>query len=77
MHQLAEAIRAVLSHYDAMIENVDIRFGSPRQVDVPHTFASMERIKESLGFEPNFYLKQGLTNACKWYWDNLDQRLLC
>ncbi len=42
-----------------------------RQGDIPHSLASIDKARRLLNYNPQYNLKQGLTEACKWYWENL------
>ncbi|MDP3461365.1 MAG: SDR family oxidoreductase [Bacteroidales bacterium] len=71
LNQLAEYLREILSAYDAEIGQTEILYGPYRKGDIPHSLASVEKAKTLLGYNPKFDLKAGLTEACRWYWENL------
>ncbi len=72
--QLAGHLRDILTIYDPEIANIEIIHGPYRQGDIPHSLASINKAKELLGYNPLFDLRSGLTEACKWYWKNLNYR---
>ncbi|MBG0781256.1 MAG: SDR family oxidoreductase [Bacteroidales bacterium] len=71
LNDLAVWLREALSDYDPEIAAVKITHGPYRQGDIPHSLASIEKGKQLLGYDPQFNLKEGLKEACKWYWENL------
>jgi UDP-N-acetylglucosamine 4-epimerase len=71
LNDLANWLREALADYDPEINAVKITHGPYRQGDIPHSLASIEKGKQLLGYDPQFNLKEGLKEACKWYWENL------
>lgn len=71
LKQLAEHLRSILSGYDPGISQIPILHGPYRQGDIPHSLASVEKAKKLLEYAPEFDLRSGLEEACKWYWANL------
>ncbi|HOI31473.1 MAG: SDR family oxidoreductase [Bacteroidales bacterium] len=71
LNDLAVWLREALAGYDAEIAAVKITHGPYRQGDIPHSLASIEKGRKLLGYDPQFNLKDGLKEACKWYWENL------
>jgi len=71
LNELAVWLREALAEYDAKIAAVEIKHGPYRQGDIPHSLASIEKGRQLLDYNPQFNLKSGLKEACKWYWENL------
>ena len=71
LNQLVEYLKEYLSQYDAEIANVIPTHGPNRVGDIPHSLACVDKAKRLLGYEPKFSMKQGLKEACGWYWNNL------
>ena len=71
LNELVNALKEFLSEYDHEIANVPIVYGQNRVGDVPHSLASIEKAKELLNYQPQFSMKEGLKEAVKWYWNNL------
>lgn len=71
MNQLAGYLKEYLSEFDPQIKDVEILHGPNRLGDIPHSLASIEKAKISLGYNPKYNLKDGLKEAVKWYWKNL------
>ena len=68
---LVNLLKQNLSVFDSKIADVKINYGSNRKGDIPHSFASIEKAKNTLGYNPSYNLKKGLMEAVKWYWENL------
>jgi UDP-N-acetylglucosamine 4-epimerase len=71
LNMLVNYLKQYLSEYDSAISNVEIKYGSNRQGDIPHSLASIEKAKTLLGYQPSHNLQSGLKEAVKWYWENL------
>lgn len=74
LNQLAGWLREILSDFDPQIANVDILKGPYRKGDIPHSLASIDKAKALLGYDPQYDLKKGLKEACKWYWEVLPKK---
>ena len=46
-------------------------YTDPRPGDVKHSLADVTLAKETIGYEPKVYFKQGLATAIEWYKENL------
>ncbi|MEO8515896.1 MAG: SDR family oxidoreductase [Flavobacterium sp.] len=71
LNDLIKYLQNSLAEFDAKIADVKIIYGPNRIGDIPHSLASIEKAKNSLGYNPQFSLQQGLKEAVKWYWENL------
>lgn len=71
INNLIKLLRTLLSEYDPAIAGVPVINGPPRRGDIPHSLASINKAQRLLGYEPRFNLKKGLSEALKWYWNNL------
>lgn len=71
LNQLVEYLKEYLSQYDAEIANVVPTHGPNRVGDIPHSLACVDKAKRLLDYDPQFSMKQGLKEACGWYWNNL------
>ena len=71
LNQLVRYLKEYLSEYDVEIANVIPTHGPNRVGDIPHSLASVDKAKRLLGYDPQFSMKQGLKEACGWYWKNL------
>ena len=72
LNQLVEYLKNDLGEFDKKITDVTIEYGPERLGDIPHSLASIEKAKKLLGYDPKFSLKTGLSEATKWYWENLN-----
>lgn len=70
LNDLVNILREILSKYDPEIQNVKIEFGPSRLGDVPHSLASIEKANIILGYNPQYSLRNGLEEACTWYWES-------
>ncbi|MGM0376075.1 MAG: SDR family oxidoreductase [Bacteroidota bacterium] len=71
LNQLLGHLKNLLSEYDPSIKNVEVKYGPPRQGDVPHSLASVDKAGRLLGYNPVYKVGDGLKEAIQWYWDNL------
>ena len=71
LNELTSLLKQYLSAFDKKIANVKVVYGPTRQGDVPHSLASIEKAIKLLGYDPQFDIKTGLTEAVNWYWNNL------
>lgn len=71
LNQLVEYLKEYLSAYDKEIANVEVLHGPNRAGDIPHSLANVDKAKTLLNYDPKFSMRQGLKEACKWYWENL------
>lgn len=74
LNELVNSLKEFLSAYDKEIANVPIVYGENRVGDIPHSLASIEKAKELLNYQPQFSMKEGLKEAVKWYWNNLQEK---
>jgi UDP-N-acetylglucosamine 4-epimerase len=71
LNDLMRYLKEYLSEFDPKISNVAIIYGPNRAGDIPHSHASVDKAKETLNYNPQFSLQQGLKEAVNWYWKNL------
>jgi len=74
LNELVNSLREFLSTYDNEIANVPIIYGENRVGDIPHSLASIEKAKKLLNYQPKFSMREGLKEAVKWYWNNLQEK---
>lgn len=74
LNELVNALKEFLSEYDYEIANVPIIYGKNRVGDIPHSLASIEKASKLLNYQPQFSMKEGLKEAVKWYWNNLQEK---
>jgi UDP-N-acetylglucosamine/UDP-N-acetylgalactosamine 4-epimerase len=60
-----------LSKHDPTIANIEVKIGAKRQGDIPHSLASVDKIKAVLRYEPKFNAVNGFQEACLWYFKHL------
>lgn len=71
LNQLVEYLKEYLSAYDKEISNVEVLHGPNRAGDIPHSLANVDKAKTLLNYDPKYSMRQGLKDACTWYWENL------
>lgn len=71
LNQLVAYLKEYLSEYDPKIANIDATHGPNRAGDIPHSLANVEKAKKLLRYDPKYSMREGLKEACKWYWENL------
>lgn len=69
--ELTTLLKQYLSEFDPKIGDVEIKHGPERAGDIPHSLASIDKAKSTLGYDPEFDIRSGLKEAVKWYWENL------
>ena len=74
LNELVNALKEFLAAYDNEIANVSIIYGENRVGDIPHSLASIEKAKKLLNYQPKFSMREGLKEAVKWYWNNLQEK---
>ncbi|HHU56776.1 MAG TPA: SDR family oxidoreductase [Bacteroidales bacterium] len=71
LNELFGHLRTLLSAFDPEIARLEPDYGPERLGDVPHSLASIDKIKSLLGYAPTHYFQDGLKSAIAWYWNNL------
>jgi UDP-N-acetylglucosamine 4-epimerase len=71
LNDLFIALRGNLSKYDPEIAKIEAIHGPFRAGDIPHSLASIEKAKMTLGYEPVYDAASGFEKACGWYFENL------
>ena len=71
LNQLVEYLREFMSEYDRSIAHIEPTHGPNRKGDIPHSLASIDKARRLLGYAPAYSMRNGLKEACKWYWENL------
>ncbi len=68
LNQLTGYLQEYLSIFDPEVATIKIEHGPNRTGDIPHSLASIEKIKKLLGYTPRYNVKQGLKETVEWYW---------
>ena len=71
LNQLVAYLKEFLSEMDPAITDIEPTHGPNRAGDIPHSLANVDKAKQLLGYAPKFSMRDGLKEACKWYWENL------
>lgn len=65
INQIAELLKEITS-----TENLQNIYSEPRPGDIRHGYADIYKAKKLLGYNPQFSLKEGLTELLNWYAKN-------
>ncbi len=76
LNTLFKTLRQNLSQFDPQVAAIEPQYGPVRKGDVPHSLASIAKIKDLLGYQPQFNTIQGLAAATQWYYENLPRQSL-
>ncbi len=71
LNELVEILRDNLTTFDTSIAEVKTKYGLNRAGDIPHSLASIEKARKLINYNPEFSVRDGLKEACGWYWKNL------
>jgi UDP-N-acetylglucosamine 4-epimerase len=71
LNQLVQYLREFLSEFDPQIAAIEPTHGPNRKGDIPHSLASIDKAKRLLDYAPKYSMRDGLKEACAWYWKNL------
>jgi UDP-N-acetylglucosamine 4-epimerase len=74
LNDMVNYLKEYLSAFDNEIANVAVVYGPNRAGDIPHSLASIDKAKQLLNYQPQFSFQDGLKEAVKWYWENLEQK---
>jgi UDP-N-acetylglucosamine 4-epimerase len=64
--ELFEAIRESVVRFVPSAEFATLSFDPPRAGDILHSFASIDRAKEALGYEPSHDVARGMSETIAW-----------
>lgn len=71
LFNLFDALKNKLAEFDPKIAHLEIKIGPKRQGDIPHSLASVDKIKAVLGYKAKFNAEEGFREACEWYFEYL------
>ena len=71
LNELYQYLNDELVKYNPDIASIAPIHGTPREGDIPHSLASIEKGKTILGYVPKYDVKKGISLAIDWYWNNL------
>lgn len=71
LNELFCILKENLSEFDSEISDIKAVYGEHRAGDIPHSLANINKGKTILDYNPKFNIREGLKEACKWYWENL------
>lgn len=71
LNQMVEDLIEFMSEFDQKIKNTEVIYGPNRKGDIPHSWASIDKIQTKMNYQPLYFFKEGLKASCKWYWENL------
>ena len=62
INQVANTLRNVMNRID--LKNIHV---NPRPTDIRHGYADISKAQKTLGYNPKFSIKEGLTELVNWY----------
>lgn len=71
VNQLVDELKNGLSQFDAEIANIPTTYIGIRKGDILHSLASTDKAAKLLGYQPQYSLKRGITEAIEWYFNHL------
>ncbi len=71
LNELYKLLVELLANFDEKITRIVPTYAATRAGDVKHSFASIEKARELLGYQPTHSIAQGLKNTIDWYWQVL------
>jgi len=71
LNELFGLLSENLAKYDSKIGGVKPVYGDFRRGDIPHSLASIAKIKKILNYIPNVDAITGFEYACEWYYHNI------
>ena len=71
LNDLYDSLKENLANFDPGIANIDVIFGPNRKGDIPHSQASIIKIKCILNYKPQFDAKKGFKIACEYYYESM------
>jgi UDP-N-acetylglucosamine 4-epimerase len=71
LKQLFDLIKNIAVKYDSTIADIKPVYGTERAGDIPHSQASIEKASKLLGYAPSHNVAEGLEEAIKWFWQNM------
>jgi UDP-N-acetylglucosamine 4-epimerase len=61
----------LLTPLDSQIASIQPTFATERKGDIKHSYASIEKARQLLDYQPKYSIKDGLAKTIQWYWENL------
>ena len=71
LNELFEMVKQLIGSFDSKVAGILPVYGPNRAGDIPHSMASIEKSERLLGYKPTHNVKEGMTEAIKWYRANL------
>ncbi len=72
LNQLIKYLKEILVEYDPNVTDIEVIYGASRNGDIPHSLASIDKARKLLEYKPTHNVREGLREAIKWYWANLN-----
>ena len=71
LNELICYLKEYLSEFDSEIAKVEVKYGSLREGDIPHSLASVDKAKKLLKYNPSHQIDAGIKESIEWYYKNL------
>ncbi|MEH0158131.1 SDR family oxidoreductase [Limibacter armeniacum] len=72
LNELYEILVKYLEEFEPEVKSLKASYGPPRQGDVKHSLASIDKAKELLGYQPSHTFEEGIRESVHWYWKYLN-----
>lgn len=70
LNDLVNTLKGELSKFDNSVSTIKVVNGPERIGDIKHSLASIDKIKQMLGYEPTTHFQEGIQKTINWYWEN-------
>lgn len=70
LNTLFDLLKDNLVKHKPEVASIEVIHGPERIGDIPHSYASIEKGRKLLGYEPILHIKEGLENAIDYYLNN-------
>lgn len=67
LNELKDYIYQALKHHDDNVQEPNVVYRDFRAGDVRHSQADISKAQSLLGFEPEFFIREGINTAMPWY----------
>ncbi len=70
LNELVAHLQEALSRFIPEVQEIKAIYSNSRLGDIPHSLASIKKAEELLGYQVKHFVKEGLEETVKWYWEH-------